>query len=374
MQRIALTLLSFCFLMIYLPWDGYADEVLGLVTGPKTGTYYTFGKEIQQVAAKSGVTVDVKASEGSIENIKRINSTENAALGIVQSDVLGFLSRSQNADSIRMASNLRMVFPLFNEEVHVLARRDVAAFKDLAGKRVAVGEEGSGNMLTAINLFSIMQISPKDMLKMSPAQGVVAVLKGELDAVIFVGGKPVRLFKNLDDLTLPENQKYATMLQQVHFLALDNPKMLEEYKPATITSQDYHFVQESVPTVSVQAVMISYDFSQNNNKQRCEKLHMLAKSLRDHLPALKEKGHPKWQEVDLDGSPGLWQKDSCAWPDAKPAAKNDAKQDVKKPDAGVAIAAADTAVEEGDDEDVLDDDDAAPKKTKKSSRHYRHHR
>src|SRR4051812_38999577 len=86
-----------------------ADEALGIVTGPKTGTYYAFGKDIAQVAGKAGIDVDIKQSEGSIDNIKRINSSENAALGIVQSDVLGFLSRSKSPESMRMANNLRMI-------------------------------------------------------------------------------------------------------------------------------------------------------------------------------------------------------------------------------------------------------------------------
>ena len=302
-----------------------AEESIGIVSGPKTGTYYAFAKDIAQVAGKAGITVDVKASEGSIDNIKRINSTENAALGIVQSDVLGFLSRSKSPESIRMASNIRMVFPFYNEEIHVLARNEIKTFSDLNGKRVAVGEDGSGNMLTSINLFSLMDISPSESKKISPAQGVVAVLKGELDAVIFVGGKPVRLFKNLEDLTLPENQKYAAMLQQVHFVPMDNPKMLEEYKPATITKADYNFVREDVPTVAVQAVMVSYDLSQKGSKRRCEKLGLLVKVLRKALPSLAEKGHPKWKEVNLDADVGNWKKDNCAWPEAakaKPAAKN----------------------------------------------------
>src|SRR6185295_15596249 len=100
--------------------------------------------------------------------IKRINSSENAALGIVQSDVLGFLSRSKNPDSMKMASNLRMIFPFYNEEVHVLARKNIKTFADLAGKKVVVGEEGSGNMLTSVNLFSMMEIAPKEMLKIPP--------------------------------------------------------------------------------------------------------------------------------------------------------------------------------------------------------------
>ncbi len=319
----AVLVLSGCFANIS---NAAADDAIGIVSGPKTGTYYAIAKDIAQVAGKAGINVDVKTSEGSIDNIKRINSGESASLGIVQSDVLGFLSRSRSPESIRMANNLRMVFPFYNEEVHVLARNDIKSFMDLQGKRVAVGEDGSGNMLTSINLFSMMGVTPADSKKISPAQGVVAVLKGELDAAIFVGGKPVRLFKNLEDLTLPENQKYAAMLEQVHFVPMDNPKMLEEYKPAVITKADYNFVREDVPTIAVQAVMVSFDFSQGaTNKKRCEKLGLLAKVLRKDLPNLVEKGHPKWKEVNLDADAGNWKKDSCAWPDADkgkaPAAK-----------------------------------------------------
>lgn len=290
------------------------SEMLGIVTGPKTGTYYAFGKDIAMVAEKIGITVDVKNSEGSIDNIKRINSSENAALGIVQSDVLGFLARSKSADSIRMAGNLRMIFPFYNEEVHVLARKSVKSFSDLEGKKIAIGEEGSGNMLTAINLFSMMNVNPAEMRKIPPAQGLVAVLKGELDAVIYVAGKPVRLFKNLEDLTLPENHRYAPMLEQVHFVAMDNPKMLEEYKPAEITKSDYSYVAQKVPTIAVQAVMVSFDFSDGGNKKRCERLSNLGKALRADMPMLKEKGHPKWKEVNLDAELGLWRKDECVWP------------------------------------------------------------
>lgn len=307
-----------CFAAFFATAEA-AEESLGLVTGLKTGTYYAFGKDIAGLAARNNIAVDVKPSEGSIDNIKRINSRENAALGIVQSDVLGFLARSKNPDSMRMATNLRMIFPFYNEEVHILARKDIKDFSDLKDKRVAIGEEGSGNMLTAINLFAMMDVTPAETKRIPSSEGLVAVLNGQLDAVVFVAGKPVRLFKNLEDLGKPENKKYSPLLQQVHFLALDNPKMLEEYKPAVITHADYDFVKEDVKTIAVQAVMVSYDFSQGA-KKRCAILSALAKAMRGGMEELRKDGHPKWKEVDLDANPGLWQKDACAWADAKTAA------------------------------------------------------
>jgi len=96
---------------------------------------------------------------------------------------------------------------------------------------------------------------------------------------------------------------------------LDSPKVLEEYKPAELTKADYNFVGDSVPTVAVQAVMVSYDFSQGN-KKRCEKLQSLTRLLRRQMPELQEKGHPKWKEVNLDADTGIWKKDTCAWPDS----------------------------------------------------------
>ena len=290
----------------------YAEAPIGIVTGPKTGTYYAFGNDIAKAAADAGVAVTIKPSQGSIDNIKRINSTENAALGIVQSDVMGFLTRSKSPDSLRAASNLRVVFPFYNEEVHVLARRTISSFSELAGKRVAVGEEGSGNMLTAVNLFSIMNIKPGQSKKMPAEQGVVAVLRGEVDAVIFVGGKPVRLFKNLENLAMPENQRYAAMLDQVHFLPLNDPKMLAEYKQTKLTHDDYAFIEQEVPTISVQSMLVSYDFTQGRSKGHCEALGKLARAIRSGLPKLQIAGHPKWKEVNLDVDLGIWKKDDCA--------------------------------------------------------------
>lgn len=291
---------------------------VGMVTGPKTGTYIAIGRDIAKVAADNGIRLDVKESDGSIANIKRINSTENAALGIVQSDVLGFLSRSDNPDTVRIASNLRMVLPLYKEEVHVLARKGIKDFSGLKGKRVVVGEEGSGHMLTAVNLLSMMDIKVGDTIRMTAPEGVVAVLQDEADAVIFVGGKPVRLFKNMEELKDKDNAKFAELLNEVHFLPLNEPRMLEEYQAADITPTDYAFVKESVPTIAVTAVLVSFDFSSavsGEKKERCRMLRRLADSVRTHLDTLKASGHPKWKEVSLTDDVGIWQKDRCSWPD-----------------------------------------------------------
>lgn len=305
-------------LLLALIWSsaGHA-ETLGMVTGPATGTYIAIGRDIAKLAKTQGIDIDVKESGGSIDNIKRIHSSENAALGIVQSDVLGFMQRSSNPETMKITHDLRMVLPLYKEEVHVLARRDIKRFEDLKGKRVIIGEAGSGNMLTAVNLLALMNIKVGEPLRMSPPEGVLAVLEGSADAVIFVGGKPVKLFKNIENLENPEYAKFTPLLKSVHFLPLSAPQILAEYSVAEITHKDYQFVNIPVQTIAVQAVLVTYDFHNSEVKkeqQQCRDLGKLAGIIRKGLPELRKDGHAKWQEVNLDSPAPLWQKDACSWP------------------------------------------------------------
>ncbi len=285
---------------------------LELMTGPKTGTYYSIGKDIAAVAKKENFSVNVQSSEGSVDNIKRMNQGQGPSLAIVQSDVLGFLNRSNNPALPKMLSRLRVLAPFYMEEVHVLARMDIRDFKDLQDLNVAVGEEGSGHMLTALNLLAIEHVTPAEIRKISPEEGVVEVLLGNLDAVVIVGGKPMRLFKNLEDLSNPENKKFRLLMDQVHFLPMNNAKFYEEYEPTEITANDYDFVKTTVPTISVQSMLVSLDSaSSNGGTERCESLKKLLHILRDNKDYLKRNGHPKWYEVNFDKEVVGWKKDAC---------------------------------------------------------------
>jgi TRAP transporter TAXI family solute receptor len=288
---------------------------IGMVTGSKTGTYIAFGREIAAVASKDGLDIEVYDSKGSIDNIKRITSKEKVGLAIVQSDVLSFLGRSQNANSVATSRKLRMVAPLYSEEVHVLARKNIATLEDLNGKRVVVGSEGSGSMITAVNIFSILGITPSKMYQIDPPRGVVAVLNDDIDAVVFVGGKPVKMFKNMEELANITKGPNVGKLDQVHFLPINDARLLKEYKQATLNHNDYNFITTDVPTIAVTAVLVTYDYTMKAGTyyhEQCHNMAVLGKALRDHLGELKESGHPKWKEVDLNAEVSNWKRDACS--------------------------------------------------------------
>jgi TRAP transporter TAXI family solute receptor len=292
-----------------------ADRV-GIVTGSSAGTYIQFGYDIARVGRKAGLDIWVRESKGSVDNIsKLVDRKENAAFAIVQSDVLQFLKKAEDPEMRRFARKLRLVFPFYNEEVHLLARKEIRSFEDLDGKRVILGLKGSGNRLTSRVLLGLFNIRPSEDIQVPPAKGVATVLAGEADAVFYVAGKPVKLFTKLGELRRDPRRRH--LLEGVHFVPLHHEKMRRLYVASTIGPRDYKWLERAVPTIAVKAVLICYDFSSRRSPYfdiRCEQLSKLGRVVRENFDELKRNGHPKWKEVDLDKEIGLWKRDSCSQP------------------------------------------------------------
>jgi TRAP transporter TAXI family solute receptor len=311
MQHLSMVMFAMCFSVVQAQAQG-----IGMVTGSNTGTYIRFGRDIAEIARSKGVSIIVKESEGSLANIRRMMSNENAGLGIVQSDVLSFLTTADDVSMRSISSRIRLMFPFYNEEVHLFVRKEIQQLSDLNGKRVVVGTKGSGNWLTANNILRLASIRPGESLEMPPSEAVSAVLAGKADAMFYVAGKPVTVFTRIQALL--DNPAYAPLVKQVHFLSLDDPAILNEYVASDISTDDYAWLDEGVRTAAVKAVLVSVDFSSKQNgyyRQRCDQLANLGKAIREQFDHLKATGHPKWKEVDLEQTIGIWQRDACSAPE-----------------------------------------------------------
>jgi len=182
--------ISWCALtlLLLLAWTGVgsaadpkADNKMGIITGGEKGTYYQFGLDLQKLMRLSEITLNVYNSKGSIENVFAVYQRPGVQLGIVQSDVLAFISRLQTDQNlIKIAKKTRMVFPLYNEEIHVLGRRGLADFEDLNGKRVAVGRDGSGTFLTARVLLQLSDVKPSAMVPIDTDEALAELKAGRI--------------------------------------------------------------------------------------------------------------------------------------------------------------------------------------------------
>ncbi len=270
---------------------------LGIITGSDKGTYYQFGLNLQPLVKQSDIDLKVYTSKGSIENVYAVYQRPGTQIGIVQADVLAFIARVQtDATLIRIAKKIKMVFPLYNEEIHILGRRDIADFDDLTDKRVAVGREGSGTYLTARLLFKVSEVQPREMVFIDTDEALAALKAGRIDAMFYVAGYPVKL--------LTENVAAADGLA---LIPITNKSILEFYPGAEIPAGTYAWQPAAVNTVAVKAVLVSYDF----RRKDCDTVGRFAQTVASNLDWLRKNGHPKWKAVDLDYPLKGWEQYDC---------------------------------------------------------------
>jgi len=269
---------------------------MGIVTGSEKGTYYQFGLNLQRLMKSNGINLTVSPSKGSVENVFAVYQRPATQLGIVQSDVLAFVARVETDPVLqRIAKKIKMVFPLYNEEIHILGR-NVASFDDLADKRVAIGREGSGTYLTARLMFKVAEVEPKQMVLIDTDQALAELKAGRIDAMFYVAGAPVKLFT--------EGVAEADGLALV---PVTNKSITEFYPNVELPARSYPWQAQAVPTVAVKSVLVSFDF----RRLDCENVGRFAQILATNMGWLSDNGHPKWKAVKLDYPLKGWEQYDC---------------------------------------------------------------
>jgi TRAP transporter TAXI family solute receptor len=270
---------------------------LGLITAGEKGTYHQFGLDLQRLVRPSGINLTVHPSKGSVDNILALSRQRGVQMGIVQSDVLGFLANEPgNPTLTRVARSLRLVFPLYNEEVHVLGRREIGDFDQLAGARVAIGLEGSGTYLTARLLFKLAEVVPGELVPIDAQEALGQLKAGRIDAMIYVAGYPVRLLKN--DVTFRDG---------LALIPISSKSILESYDAVEIPAHAYDWQPTPIRTAAVKAVLVSYDVRGRD----CDGVGRVAQQIATGLDWLMRHGHPKWRQVDLDYQLKGWEPSDC---------------------------------------------------------------
>ncbi|MDD9715237.1 TAXI family TRAP transporter solute-binding subunit [Dinoroseobacter sp. PD6] len=276
-----------------------------ILTGGPTGTYIQIGRDISNLVDQCGQTLNVVESAGSLENFLGVRQRRATQFGIVQSDVLEYLKTYSASDQniARAIAGVRIAFPLYNEEVHLLATRDIATPADLAGKRVAIGVQDSGTFLTASLFLDLLEVDAGELLTIGPDAAMAQLLAGEIDAFFYVAGAPTRLFSETE---IDANR--------FHLVPVDDPLLEAVYLPSEIPAGTYAFQAEPVPVVAVKAVLMTYEYIPQRNayhRASCTAVSDVSNLILNGFAELQASGHPKWQQVDLNDIPPGWDVSSC---------------------------------------------------------------
>jgi len=271
---------------------------VGIVSGSVDGTYARFAQDVSNVIDQIGdVRVLAILGKGSVQNVLDLLYLRGVDMAIVQSDVLqAMTTRRLPITDIR--DKVRYVAKLYDEEVHLVTRRDIRTIKDLAGLRVNVDTELSGTNMTARLLFDALGV-PVEFVNQPVAEARAALLRGDIDAMVYVAGKPVTALATLraaDDL---------------HLLPIDLDKELDAYGylGGRFTAGDYPaLVLGEIPTISVGAVLAVYDWPEDTSpSSRYQKTARVVREILEALPLLQDGlYHEKWREVDPSAELNSW--------------------------------------------------------------------
>jgi len=266
----------------------------GVIAGGVSGTYVRIASDLASVL-DDGEKLRVLPilGRGSVQNIADLLFTRGVDVAIVQSDVLAYLRRQA---SIPNQNSLQYIAKLYEEEVHVLARREIASLADLAGHKVNVDVHGSGTAVTASVLFDRLGVAAR--LEHAEQPIALDLLKrGDIAAMVFVVGKPATLF--------------ATLSAQdgLHFLPIPlAAELVETYLPARLDARDYRGLirpDTSIDTVAVSAVMATVTSFPGSDRFR--RTARFVEALFTRFEEFRRPGrHPKWQEVNLTAQVPGW--------------------------------------------------------------------
>ncbi|ABM38855.1 TAXI family TRAP transporter solute-binding subunit [Polaromonas naphthalenivorans] len=273
-----------------------------IVTASERGTYIKIGRDLAQfVAPSADIQLDALPSAGSAENVRLLRYEPGIKLALVQSDVYqSFLdiAAGGNAAARDMIAPLRVIMPLYNEEIYFVVRADSERnfIHEIKNAKINAGESGSGTALTSATLYRLMfgEAMPDASASYLSNEEALAKLVTDktLDVVAVVAGQPAKLLVDMK----PESRKLIKLLK----FDPGHPSskaVLKTYFQASVRASNYpNLLTEDIAGLAVKAFLVTYDFQLKDTESH---LRGMARSLCQNFSVLQEKGHPKWREVEL---------------------------------------------------------------------------
>ena len=229
-------------------------------TGGVTGVYYPTGGAVCRLVNKGrrshGVRCSAESTGGSIYNINTIRAGE-LDFGLAQSDwqyhAYNGTSKFRNSGAFR---ELRSVFSVYAEPLTIVARRDsgIRRLRDLRGKRVNIGNPGSGQrgtMETVMRALGWTSGSFKLASELRFSKQGKALCDNKIDAAVFVGGHPsgsVKVATGSCDTVLVDVSG-----PEIDRLVAANPY----YRHSVIPGGMYRGSRSDVPTFGVGATIVT---------------------------------------------------------------------------------------------------------------------
>ncbi|MPW16437.1 C4-dicarboxylate ABC transporter substrate-binding protein [Paraburkholderia sp. CNPSo 3157] len=191
---LAWTSLPFVLLFAVVVWlvvwlvDPAPPRSITISAGPRDSSFMQIAQEYRKILARNGVTLNVLASDGSVQNLDRLlDPKRKVDIALVQGGVSG----GRDTTSLMSLGSVTYV------PIIVFYRgRGLTQLSDLEGKRIAIGREGSGTRMLSLNLLEANGVYPGGDTTLLPLDGLdaaKALVSNQVDAALLSGDSATRV-------------------------------------------------------------------------------------------------------------------------------------------------------------------------------------
>lgn len=249
-------------------------------TGVESGVYQRYGQLLQAAAADDlpDLKITLKQSEGSQTNVERV-ATGKADYTIAAADAVEKYKLENGPGEDRLRGCAR----LYDDYVQLVVRHDskVAEAKELRGKKVGVGQRGSGVRLIAERVLRAAGLDPDKDVEAEPS-GIGKALRqlenGEIEGFFWSGGLPTTSIRELSQRTDVRLVPLGDLIDELHA----QRGASRHYRAAVMPADAYPDAQDNaaVPTLAVANLLVTTDRA---DPELTERLTRTVIDSRDHI-------------------------------------------------------------------------------------------
>jgi len=279
---------------------GQNANVVGLVAGPAGSDSMRMAGDLARVLDSETLRILPIAGKDPAQTVSDLLYLKGIDAVIVPSDVLAHVEKDGLHSDV--TSRVHYVTKLFNKELHVIARRQVASIKELEGKKVNLGPENDSSAITGGAVLEALGVRV-EATDLQPWEALDKLKAGEIDALVYVAQKPVEL---LTTISPADGLKLVSV-------ELEN-EAGKRYPSALFTTADYPGLidpNSEVPSVAVGEVLAVFNWPRGG--ARYGRVKAFVEGFLERFPALAEPpGTLKWRDVNLAAEVEGWTRDDEA--------------------------------------------------------------
>jgi uncharacterized protein len=283
--------------------DALAADTLRLLTGPQATTQYRFGGDLaRRLSTALGTSVPLIDTAGPGELLQKLRNdarTDGLDLALVQADVGQLYLHAAfggNRDAASWLAPLRVVAPLYREELHFIVRSDspYESLQDIRNAHINVGPVAGGTAMSVATLYRLMfdaPPSPENLSQLGNEEALAKMLTDKsIDVVAILADQPAPLLANMQS----EARRYIRLLKfdREHSSA---KAVSSVYSSSALRVTSYpRLLDEDLPALAVRLYLVVQGKPTGAEAQLLDRVGTAycTEALR-----LRPGSHPKWAEV-----------------------------------------------------------------------------